>query len=270
MHDIVLITGAASGLGKATSLLFASKGWKVVATDLQNSAPTELTEANNLEYFRMDVTDHHSIQEVFEATQEKDIKPQVIINCAGVYQMYPIAESDPEIIKKLFDINTFGQLNVIRKWLPVIAGTQGRVINISSESIRIPWLFQPYQLSKISMEAISRALRQELRLLGVTLIIVRPGAIQTPLLKWMDKEHDLPENSFFRKEFRHFTKKAGEKVGKTSNAHSVAEVVYRAATAKHPRYYYSINNKLSLKIARALPEWVQDRVVERLVDMKKK
>lgn len=265
MHETVLITGAASGLGKATALLFASKGWRVLATDMHADVPAEMTNIQNLKYLRMDVTDPKSIQAVFAETQNIQIEPKVIINCAGIYQMYPIAESDPIEIGKLFDINTFGQLNVIRKWLPVLACRGGRVVNISSESIRIPWLFQPYQLSKIAMEAISRALRQELRLLGVKLVIVRPGAIDTPLLKWMEESHELPDNSYFKKEFWSFTEKAGKKVGRTSDARSVAEVVYRAATAKHPGYYYSINNKLSLRIARVLPEWVQDWVVKKLV-----
>ncbi|MBU2649468.1 MAG: SDR family NAD(P)-dependent oxidoreductase [Bacteroidetes bacterium] len=262
----VLLTGAAGGLGQAITGFFSARGCTVIATDLESQLHNSSTTGENIHYFPVDVTDGSSLKSLKNTLEKEGLQPDVVINNAGIYTMFPLSESDLRALQKIFEVNTFGAVQVIRTFLPILVERHGRVINISSDSVRIPWLFQPYQSSKIALEALSRAMRQELRLRKVKLIIIRPGAMQTPLLNWMDKSPELPSGSFFHKEFKAFYEKACKSVGKTIPPEKAASVIYRAATTPHPKRYYRINNNPLLRMASWLPEKIQDGLALRVIN----
>ena len=172
----VLITGAANGLGKALASTFAENGFQVFAGDI---AFSDANEHENILQLSLDITDNESIQTALLEIQNKTDQLAILINNAGISDNFPISESDPEMVFDMLNINTMGSLRVVHHFLPLLLKAKGKIITISSESVRIPGAFQPYQVSKIALEGIHKTLRQELLIKGVRMIIIRPGAINT-------------------------------------------------------------------------------------------
>ena len=257
----IVITGAAKGLGKATTKYFLENDWNVIAIDKEDISDKH----EKLLTYTLDVASAEDTKE-FELWLEKErIDIDILINNAGYYEMFPISESDPEKLKKIFEVNAFGSVNMIRALLPFLVKSKGKVINISSISVRIPWLFQPYQLTKITQEALGRAMRQELKLKGVSLSILRSGSIDTDLSKnSIHTNHDI-ENSIYKSELKAFLGKAEKKMPKSVPPEKVAEKLYKIANAKRPGNYYSINPDFFVSLLGRLPERLQDWVVMRII-----
>ena len=110
------------------------------------------------------------------------------------------------------------------------------------------------------MESLSTAARQELLLVGVKLIIVRPGAIETSLLNW-----NSPESEVYGGFLQKFLKQAHEKMSKVAAPSTVANLVYRAATTPDPRKVYNINHNSWLSIFSKLPEGLRERIIVRML-----
>ncbi len=257
----IVITGAANGLGDTTSKYFLENGWNVIATEKENIKNKD----GYLHTYKLDITSVENIKEFSGWIQKEGFSIDVLINNAGYYDMFPISESDPEKLKKIFEVNAFGTVNMVRAMLPFLVKSKGRVINISSISVRIPWLFQPYQLTKITQEALARAMRQELKLKEISLSIIRPGAIDTDLSNnSIHTDHDI-ENSIYKDEINAFLKKAGSKMPKAISTEKAARKLFKIATAKHPKRYYSINTDLFVAILGRLPESLQDWIVLRMI-----
>jgi NAD(P)-dependent dehydrogenase (short-subunit alcohol dehydrogenase family) len=129
----VLITGSSTGLGHATTKLFADKGWNVVATMRDVSTAEDLAGRDNVLVSHLDVTDPASIDQAIKTSIERFGKLDAVINNAG-YGQYGIFETTPqESIQSNFDVNVFGVLNVIRAIMPVFRKQkEGLILNVSS------------------------------------------------------------------------------------------------------------------------------------------
>jgi NAD(P)-dependent dehydrogenase (short-subunit alcohol dehydrogenase family) len=148
--------------------------------------------------------------------------------------------------------------------LPALLKSRGRVIVVSSESYKIQALFQPYMISKAALEAYCRVAWQELALKGVSLSVVRPGAIQTPLLKWMNKDDVIDPGSVFHHEFKASLARSKKMVGKITPPEKVAEKIMKAATTRKPKRYYHVNNNPLLSWISILPNnWIDALIVRK-------
>lgn len=149
LRKAIIITGAAGGLGKAIVKCCMERfpGLAIVATDISPEVNT-MFEGPVLAY-QMDVTDEASIAALRMAIEEKELQVWAIVNNAGVSDFFPITEKSKESLEKIFAINTFGPVNMVRAFLPHLIETKGRVVNISSESVRLPAAFHPYANTKI-------------------------------------------------------------------------------------------------------------------------
>jgi len=99
----------------------------------------------------MDVTDEESIFAVRTTLEDKGIHIWGMVNNAGVSDFFPISEKGKSALEKMFAINTFGAVNMVRIFLPHLIETKGRVVNISSESVRLPGAFHPYAATKSAL-----------------------------------------------------------------------------------------------------------------------
>lgn len=143
------------------------------------------------------------------------------------------------------------------------------MVQISSESVKFPGFFQPYQFTKISMEAFVRSIRPELVLKGIRLIIIRPGAIRTSLSGELEKHVNPVDQSVFQHEFDSFVKTSTRFVGRILSAEETAEKIFRAVTARRPKYIYHINNNPLLSLMALLPQRLADRLAISMVRKKK-
>jgi len=181
MTKTILITGASSGIGKATAKHFQAQGWNVVATMRTPANETELTALDNVLVVRLDVTDTASIRTAVEAGIERFGRIDVLLNNAG-YGAYGVLEATPsENIKQQFDTNVLGLLETTKAVVPHFRENKsGVIINVSSMGGKVTFpLGSLYHGTKFAVEGISEALSYEMREIGVRVKIVEPGAIKT-------------------------------------------------------------------------------------------
>jgi NAD(P)-dependent dehydrogenase (short-subunit alcohol dehydrogenase family) len=177
----VLITGSSTGIGHATAKLFADKGWNAVATMRDVSAARDLAGRDNLLVSRLDVTDPASIDQAIKASIERFGKLDAVINNAG-YGQYGIFETIPqESVKRNFDVNVFGVMNVIRAVTPVFRKqNEGLILNVSSAGglAGLPSI-SIYISTKFALEGFTESLSYELESQNIVVKLVEPGGVDT-------------------------------------------------------------------------------------------
>lgn len=257
-QNTVLITGAGSGLGKALAEIYAENGFQVFAGDIlfpdDNMHP-------NVQRLNLDITSTEDILNALQLISQKTDTLDLLINNAGIANNFPLAETDPELVMNMININSMGTLRMVHHFLHLLLKAKGRVITISSDSIAIPGAFQPYQVTKIALEGLHKTLRQELMIKGVKMISIRPGAINTPLLLKV-KELGPHDYLIFKKEFDKFRIIAPRYIGKTLEPEMVAKRIYNISRKKRPGYVYRINHDPLRKIIAILPERLRDHLVK--------
>ena len=246
----ILITGASGGLGAA--LVEMSKTLPdlnyIIATDIQEKIISLYKNDTKVMGLQMDVSSETSIRKAFKYLQEIGISIKYIINCAGVSIFHPISESTEKLLDKTLKVNTYGPILTVSIFLEDLIKNKGKVIQISSVSVKLPTLFQPYPNSKIALEAFSTSMRQELTLMGIDLILIRPGAINTNLTVDMRSIPNPISESKYSSYFTTFTKMAFSGIGKMVEPYQVAELVKKALTAKKPKKVYSINSNTKIAL----------------------
>ncbi|MBM3661116.1 MAG: SDR family NAD(P)-dependent oxidoreductase [Actinobacteria bacterium] len=184
---IALVTGASRGIGRAIALDLATRGFEVVAT-MRNPAAGESLVAEaaaagtRLRVERLDVTDHDTIA-IPEGLR-------VLVNNAGVEAEHPPFEHTPlDLWRTMFETNVFGLIEVTRRAIPALRASGGGVIcNVTSSSILAPVPFYaPYRSSKAAVMAIGESLRTELMPLGIRVVEIMPGPIDTDMLEDSDR-----------------------------------------------------------------------------------
>lgn len=261
---VVLITGAGGGLGSAIAHLFHEKGYHVVATDYAESALSDYEGEVGFTNIKFDVTSSEDAQQVAEKITERLGRLDVIINNAGIDVFGAITEMPPEKTINGFMINTFAALLTTQACLDLLIESKGVVVNISSESVPIRTPFQFYQASKTALEAISDVMRRELMLHGVHVAIIRPGAIETPLIAGHGNIQNPVENSRYKETFTKFAASVAKATPKNKSKPSdVAELVYHAATDPKRNTMYTINNNVLFKIMGKLPAKTFDILVSK-------
>lgn len=231
MSKTILITGASSGIGKATAIHFQEQGWNVIATMRTPEKETELNKLENVQLERLDVLDLESIDQAIKNGISSFGRIDAIVNNAG-YGAYGPLESFPrENIIKQFNTNVIGLMDVTKAIIPHFrANKDGVIVNISSIGGQMTFaLGSLYHGTKFAVEGISESLHYEMSEIGVKVKIVEPGFIATdfggrsfdfqagdiaeyqPIIGALMKQWQNPENT-------------------VSPPSLVAEVIYNAVT----------------------------------------
>ncbi|MCY3995500.1 MAG: SDR family oxidoreductase [Rhodobacter sp.] len=177
----ILITGASTGIGKATAKYFQSQGWNVMATMRKPENGSELAALENVVVTRLDVTDPASVEAAVAATLDAFGGIDVLLNNAGYGAYGPLENFDMDRIRRQFDTNVIGLLEVTKAVLPHMrAKRSGTIVNISSIGGQMTFpLGTLYHGTKFAVEGMSEALHYELEAIGVKVKIVEPGMIAT-------------------------------------------------------------------------------------------
>jgi NAD(P)-dependent dehydrogenase (short-subunit alcohol dehydrogenase family) len=177
---VVLITGASSGIGKATSALLAAKGWRVYASARRIESMQDLTGVGAIP-LKLDVTDQLQCRAAVEEILRKEGRIDALVNNAG-YGSYGALEEVPDgEARRQFDVNVFGLMGLTRLVLPHMrAQKNGRIVNVSSIGGRLTtpmggW----YHATKVALEALSDSLRTEVKPFGIDVVVIRPGSVST-------------------------------------------------------------------------------------------
>ena len=267
LQNVLLITGATGGLGsqliiKALEHLTIDM---VVATDINNEIKEKYKTHKKVIGYQMDVGSESSIQDVKEKLVKKNIRVKYLINNAGVNAFFPISESRQSHLDSILRVNLYGQLLTVSTFLDDLIATKGRVVQISSDSVRLPIPFHPYPASKISMEAFSISMRRELHLFGVDLVLIRPGAIDTNFVAEMKNINNAIENSRYKEYFEKFALLAKKNIGKRSQPAQVADLVVKVLKTKKTKHVYSINKNRKISFFRFFSDKMKDKLIEKSV-----
>ena len=241
MSKTVLITGASSGIGKATALFFLEKGWNVVATARSPESIQDLKSSDRLTVLRLDVTDPVTIEEAVTKTIGRYVRIDVLVNNAGYGLLGPFEAATPEQIQRQFATNVFGIFEVTRSLLPHFRQQRaGIIINIASMGGRMAFPFASfYHATKWAIEGFSESLQYELEPFGIHVKVIEPGAISTGFASRLDipPETGLPE---YDNPMKVLLKRTHEAYSKNyTNPDVVAKVIYRAATDNSKRLRYA-------------------------------
>lgn len=243
-NKTILITGTSSGIGKTTADYFKSKGWKVIATS-RGASTDSLT-------YQLDVTDAVETKTCIDRIIAEHGKIDVVLNNAG-YGLYGAFEQcNEDDVKKQYDVNVFGTMNVCRAILPHMRDWKaGTIINISSMGGKfvIPF-YTVYNSTKFAVEGFSEGLWHEAKPFGIKVKVIEPGAINTGFYDRSKQEGKLMNVSA---EYKTMSDKlwafyAG--AGKTGSDPSVvARVIYHAATSNSNRMRYAAGRDAHINIA---------------------
>ena len=262
----ILITGASSGIGRATADYFLQNGHTVFGIDLQTGKVQE-----NYHPFVADVTNEEALLTVRDHLLSKGIVLDAILNIAGKHIMASLVESDYQQMKTVIDINLCGAL-LVNRIFQCILKEDGRIVIVTSEVAGFdPMPFNGlYNVTKTALDTYAQALRQELNLIGQKVITIRPGAVQTPLSAGsMASTEKLAEStSLYDKQAKRFCGLAAKFMGKPLAPEKIAVLIYKATVAKHPKLIYQKNRHLGLVLLNMLPKRVQCAVIKFLLNMK--
>ncbi len=248
-RPIAAVTGASRGIGRATALELARRGYCVFALaraedDLQQLAAEAAPGGLEVVPVVMDIADDASRRQavavILEATDGYGL--DVLVNNAGYGQIGPIEEVSPEKLRRQFEVNVFGLHAFTQPFLAAMRERRrGRIVNVSSIAGRIVTPFMgAYSASKFALEAISDAMRLELSPFGVRVILIEPGPIRTSFGEasraTSEENPASPYARFLRKYDR---ARRGTNLFERS-AETVARVIVRAVESRHPRPRYTI------------------------------
>jgi short-subunit dehydrogenase len=178
--DVIVVTGATSGIGRAIALEFHCHGHAVYATG-RNGAALDALAAEGLRTTVLDVTNPNDIAGFAARLAADRAGVRVLVNNAGYGQMGPLAELPLDDVRRQFEVNTFAPLALVQALLPMLIDNgDGRVVNVSSVSGVLATPFAgAYCGSKFALNELSDALRMELAPFGIRVITVRPGHVSS-------------------------------------------------------------------------------------------
>ena len=174
----ILITGAGGGMGQAAVDIFVHKGYRVFALDMKKCPSRE-----NVIPLQADVTDGKSVAAALETVSAETSELCGVIHLAGIYMLDSLVEISPEEFERAFRINIGGAFLINRTFLPLLQ-TGAKVIMLTSElAVRDPLPFTGlYGITKTALDRYAYSLRMELQLLGISVSVLRAGAVDTGMI----------------------------------------------------------------------------------------
>jgi NAD(P)-dependent dehydrogenase (short-subunit alcohol dehydrogenase family) len=282
---LALITGASTGIGRASALRLAASGWTVLAGVRDPAAGEQLVAdagagaAAGLIPLILDVTDAAQVAAAREQVDEQAGRDGVssrggldaLVNNAGIAVGGPLEMVSADDLRRQFEVNVFGQVAVTQALLPALRRAGGRIVFVSSIGGRVAMAFTaPYAASKHAIEAFGDTLRVELRNSGVQVALIEPGSVATPI--W-DKGRAEAERVVVPPELQDAYGQVPAALGKALEdtarrgvpPEQVAATIERALTAPRMKARYVIGRdaRAMLIARRLLPDLVFDKVARR-------
>ena len=188
----MLVTGAASGIGRATAIAAARAGARLVLTDLNqdglDSLAAELGHAA-VAHRALDIADFEAVKRFADETHAAHGSLDVVANVAGISTWGAVERLTHEQWRRTVDVDLMGPIHVIECFVPemVRAGRGGQLVNVSSAAglVGLPW-HAPYSAAKYGLRGVSEVLRFDLRRHGIGVTLVCPGGVDTPLVGTLD------------------------------------------------------------------------------------
>lgn len=251
MKKAILITGASSGIGRATAKLFAEKGWNVAATMRTPEEEKELNQIPGIRIYKLDVTQEEDIQSIIPLVLRDFSRLDVLLNNAGYGAIGPLEKSTDREVRQQFEVNLFGIINLTRKAIPVFRRQEnGVIINVSSVvgRITVP-LYTMYSSSKWALEGFSEALQYELKQFKIRVKLIEPASTKTDFHNRSLKVFENKKITGYDNLEKTIVTGMKKRNKKASEPEVVAKTIYKAATDWKEKLRYTPDKQAKLVLA---------------------
>jgi len=254
MSKVVLITGGSSGIGKAVGIYLETKGFTVYGT----SRNAENVNDHPFKLVSLNVRNPKTIQSAVATVIKNEGRLDVLINNAGMGITGPIEETDTDEMRRLFDTNFFGAIDVMKAVLPQMRAQQsGLIINVTSIAGYMGLPFRGiYSASKGALELVTEALRMEVKQFGVHITNVAPGDFATNIAAGRYHAPVL-KNSAYEDSYQLNLDLMNAHVDEGKDPQIMAEAIFKVIESKQPKIHYKVGEfmqKFSIVLKRILPD----------------
>jgi NAD(P)-dependent dehydrogenase (short-subunit alcohol dehydrogenase family) len=277
-HELVIVTGASTGMGAATARELARRGFHVLAgvrreADADALRGLSIEGIGSLEPRILDITVESDIAAITDRVARDPLhRPlRALVNNAGIAINAPVETLPLAQWRRQFEVNLFGHIAMTQALFPALLSSSGTVVNVSSVGgkFALP-TYAAYAGSKFALEAVSDALRREVTDTGIKVVVVEPGAVKTEMAeRGIATAEGLQANMTATQLARYGDLTAAIAAQARSfndtgvSAEHAAKVIAKAATASHPRTRYTIGRDAAILVR--LSRLVSDRTLDRIM-----
>lgn len=267
----VVITGASTGIGRACAINLVQRGFHVFGSvrNQQDARPLKESLGNLFTALLFDVTDENAIARAAEVVKKRvgNVGLSGLVNNAGIVVNGPLIHVPIDLVGEQFDVNVLGVLRVTQAFVTLLGGQKtspyppGRIVNISSISGRMAFPFLgAYAASKHALEGMSEALRRELTIYGIEVIVIEPFNVRTPIF---DKQ--APVSPYRDTDYGPAHQRMLDQYARIKEAampvEVVANAVWTALTSAKPKTRYTLPRRRRKELV--LPRFVYERLLDK-------
>ncbi len=261
MSKVILITGASSGIGKSTAAFLSNKNFKVYGTGRN-------PKKSNTDIFSLiplDVTNLDSIKKAIDYVIAKEGRIDVLVNNAGMGITGPVEDTPTEEMRKVFETNFFGAIDMMKAVLPTMRIQQsGLIINVTSIAGSMGLPFRGiYSATKGALELVTEATRMEVKKFGINLVNIAPGDVATNIAAG---RYHTPvfENSAYKDSYQTNLDLMDTHVDSGMNPIKMAEKIFSIINSNQPKVYYKVGGfmeKFSIVLKRIVPSKIYEKLI---------
>jgi NAD(P)-dependent dehydrogenase (short-subunit alcohol dehydrogenase family) len=271
-REILVVTGASTGIGAATARELARRGFHVLA-GVRRGNDADALRATKLEPIMLDITNEAEIAALVKRiTDDPGRWPlRALVNNAGIGVNAPVEVFPLSEWRRLFDVNLFGQIAMTQALLPALIKSRGTVVNITSVGGKVAMAtYGPYAGTKFALEAVSDALRREVEPLGVKIIVVEPGAVTTDMLGRVAATGEriisgmtTEQRGRYATLMHSIVSQAQAAIPRGVPAEEAGRVIADAIISKRPHTRYTVGRDAAIIVC--LVRFLSDRMLDRLL-----
>jgi NAD(P)-dependent dehydrogenase (short-subunit alcohol dehydrogenase family) len=272
-HQLVVVTGASTGMGAATARELAGRGYHVLA-GVRRVDDADALRTDGIEPHILDITNESDVAAIAARVAQDPLQRplRALINNAGIAVNAPVETLPISEWRKLFEVNLFGHIAMTQALLPALLSSSGNVVNISSVGGRFAMAtYGPYAATKFALEAASDSLRREVGPLGVNVVVVEPGAVKTGMAEDAVASADRVKATMTPAQLHRYADLtaaiSAQQLSATSKgvpAERAGRVIAEVATAVNPRTRYTLGSEAALIwLTRVAPDRLLDRMLRR-------
>ena len=258
----ILITGALGGMGLSTARYLRDAGYSVIALDRRAGDEDGIT------FIECDVTDECSVRAAFDKVSGLTDELYAIIHFAGIYMLDSLVEMEREEFEKIFRVNLFGVYLINRTFIPLLRAGSRILITTSELAPLDPLPFTGvYGISKSALDKYAYSLRMELQLLGISVSVLRAGAVDTGMIGVSTDALDgfCKNTELYSCNAERFKRIVDGVEARRIPTEKIAEKVGKIICKRNPTFAYSINRNPLLLILSALPNRLQFLVIKKIL-----
>ena len=260
----VLVTGAYGGMGKKVVEKLVDNGYSVIALDKF----VENTTSKNVYPIKVDITDEQSVKLAFEKVSKITNSIYAIVHFAGIYMLNSLVEISNNDFDKIIKCNFCGAFLINKTFLPMLSSGSKILITTSELAPLSPLPFTGlYAVTKSALDKYAYSLRMELQLLGISVSVLRAGAVNTGMLNVSTTalENFCENTKLYTCNATRFKKIVNKVEARKINPEKIAKKTLKILGKKHPKFAYKINRNPLLLLLNAMPKKFQFWVIKKIL-----